>query len=95
MIWWDGNIEEVSDDGYNCIGKGFHRWIDITLRSSNGQDELIYTWWIVRRLVCWAAKLSDEDLPPKEDQNHPSTISHLISQDVFWDGTLERQIKNI
>jgi hypothetical protein len=94
MIWWDGHIEEVSEDSDHCIANGFHQWKDISLRSTDGMDELTHTWWLVRRLVSWAAKIPDDQLPPIEIDHGNNTRESLIHE-VFWDGTLEKKLKYI
>jgi len=58
MIWWGGNIEEVNDSGFNCLGTGLHKWKNIKPLSKTLQDEFTYTWWIVRRITCLGSKSS-------------------------------------
>lgn len=95
MIWWDGHIEEVNDTGFNCLATGFHRWKDIAPLSKTAQDELTSTWWIVRRITAWAAKVPDDHLPPIcKGQITKKTMS-ILSENIFWDGSLRNQMKNI
>ncbi len=95
MIWWGGHIREVKEDGNNCIGYGFHRWEEINPLSKTCVEELTYTWWIVRRMTAWAAKVSDEELPPIEKQEINEKIKELLKKNIFWDGTLKNQMDNI
>jgi hypothetical protein len=95
MVWWDGRIEEVKNDQFHCIASGFHQWKDIQLSSSTAEKDLLHTWWIVRRIVAWAAKISDDDLPPRDGISITSEVKKYISNDLFWDGTMESQINNI
>lgn len=95
MIWKNGRIVEIKDKGFNCIGTGFYKWIGIEPLSEAAKKELTYNWWIVRRFVAWAAKIPDEDLPPIYDNEiMKKDLSDLI-ENVFWDGSLSNQIKNI
>jgi hypothetical protein len=95
MIWWGGHIEEVDNNGFNCLATGFHRWKNIASLSKNAENELTYTWWIVRRFTAWAAKVPDDHLPPiGKGQITEKTLS-ILSENIFWDGSLTNQIKNI
>jgi hypothetical protein len=95
MIWWDGYIEEMNDDDFHCIATGFHQWKDITLRSIDGLDELTHTWWVVRRLVAWSAKIPDGHLPPIGDNQDSEVQVKSLLQELFWDGTPEKRMKYI
>ncbi len=95
MIWWNGHIEEMKEDENNCLATGFHKWKDITPLSETVRDELTYTWWIVRRFTAWAAKIPDNELPPIEKGEINEKARDLIDQNIFWDGTLINQMKNI
>jgi glutamine amidotransferase-like uncharacterized protein len=95
LIWWDGSIEEVSESKNVCIGTGFHRWVDIKPLSKTIEEELTYTWWIVRRLTAWAAKIPDEKLPPIEKGKLNDKLKEIINNNIYWDGTLINQMKNI
>lgn len=95
MIWWDGRIEEVDDDSFHCIATGFHQWKDICLKSSDGLKELTHTWWLVRRLVAWSAKVPDNHLPPIKDEYGKTDQIQPLLNEVFWDGTLEQRMKYI
>ena len=95
MIWWDGHIEEVNDSDYNCIGEGLHRWKDIKPLSETVEDELTYTWWVVRRITAWAAKVPDDRLPPIIKGKISEEARAILSKNIFWDGSLIHQMKNI
>ena len=94
MVWWGGQIDEVDDAGFNCIGKGLHRWKNIAPLSKNAEDELTYTWWIVRRIVAWAAKAPDGHLPPIS-KGHITKNGKSLLSDIFYDGSFINQMKNI
>jgi glutamine amidotransferase-like uncharacterized protein len=95
MIWWDGHIEEVNDSGFNCIGEGLYRWKDIKPLSETVEDELTYTWWVVRRITAWAAKVPDDQLPPITKGKITEEAKAILSKNIFWDGSLIHQMKNI
>jgi hypothetical protein len=95
MIWWGGTIEESIDQEVPCLGNGLHQWKNIDISSSDLHDKFTYTWWIVRRFVAWAAKVPDEALPPIEKGNITDEAKRILSTNVFWDGTLVDQMKNI
>jgi hypothetical protein len=86
MVWWGGHIEEVYDKAFNCLATGLHRWKNIEPLS----DELTHTWWMVRRFTAWAGKVPEEHLPPIRRER-----SKELSENIFWDGTLLNQMKNI
>jgi putative intracellular protease/amidase len=94
MIWTDGFIVEMENKEFTCLGHGLHKWQGIAPLSKNAEKELIHTWWIVRRFVAWAAKVPDEDLPPIKEETMKKEISN-ISENIFWDGSLFNQMKNI
>jgi len=94
MIWKNGDIQEVEDNQFNCIGKGFHRWESIKDFSKDGIKELTHSWWIIRRAVAWAAKIPSEDFPPIHESIDIKIMNEL-KQDVFWDGTLDHQMAKI
>lgn len=94
MIWWDGQIEEVDDSGFNCLANGLHRWKSISPLSKTVEDEFTYTWWIVRRFVAWAAKVPDKHMPPI-DKRQITKEGRSILSGIFYDGSLINQMKNI
>ena len=95
MIWWGGHIEEVDDGDFNCIAKGFHQWKKIDNLSEKTRDELSYNWWIVRRIVAWAAKVPDNHLPPIEKGViNDKDLENLLKR-IYWDGRLISQMKEI
>jgi hypothetical protein len=73
-VWWGGNIREKDDTKNNNMYEGFHNWVNVTPFDETVEDELSYTWWIVRREAAWAAKIPDDDLPPVYG---PSQISDI------------------
>jgi glutamine amidotransferase-like uncharacterized protein len=95
MIWWEGYIEEVKENTNNCVATGFHKWKEIRPLSKTVLDELTYTWWLVRKLTAWAGKIPDDDLPPISKEIFNEEIKKIISENIFWDGTLKNQINNI
>jgi hypothetical protein len=95
MIWWGGHIEETVETYNNCIAKGLHKWKDINPPSNSFQKEITYTWWIVRRIVAWAAKTPDDHLPPIVRENDNENFKGIFSKNILWDGTMINQIKNI
>lgn len=95
MVWWDGHIEEVETNGFNCIATGLHQWKDIAPLSKNAGDELTHTWWIVRRFVAWAAKIPDDHLPPIHKGQVTKKGKLIVAENIFWDGSVINQMKNI
>ena len=95
MIWWDGCITEMKNMGFNCLGTGLHKWEGIAPLSKTAEKEITYTWWIVRRFVAWAAKVPDEHLPPINKEEIMKNEISIISKNIFWDGNLLNQMKNI
>ncbi len=95
MIWRDGQIEEVDNTGFNCIATGFHRWKDIASLSKTVEDELTHTWWVVRRITAWAAKIPDDHLPPICKGKITKKAKLILSKTIFWDGSLINQMANI
>lgn len=95
MIWNDGYIEEIDDKEFNCIANGFHRWKSIKHFSHDGLKELTATWWIIRRAVAWAAKVPSNDYPPIFEKNKMDDAVKNLAQNLFWDGTLKKQINDI
>lgn len=94
MIWWNGHIEEMNYTGDNCLAYGLHQWKNISKLTDTGEEELTHTWWIVRRITAWAAKVPDDQLPPiSKEKNEKTTL--ILKQNIFWDGTLRNQMKNI
>ena len=80
--------------GNNSLALGLHKWININSLSESIEDELTHTWWIVRRIAAWTAKVPDDLLPPiiKTKDNN---LKNLISQNILWDGTIINQMNNI
>ena len=95
MIWWEGHPVEMNNIGFNCLGAGLHKWEDIAPLSKNAKKELTHTWWMVRRFVAWAAKIPDENLPPINEEEIKEKELSIISENIFWDGSLFNQMKNI
>ncbi len=95
MIWHKGFIEEVSDSCFNCLGKGFHRWKNISSLSKTLVEDVTYTWWLIRRFAAWAAKVPDNHLPPIKKEEITDEVKKIINENIYWDGTLIDQMKNI
>ncbi len=95
MIWWSGHIEEKKDTNFNCIGMGLHKWKEITPLSKTLKNELTHNWWMVRRFAAWAAKVPDEHLPPIQQEEITEKEKSIISNNIFWSGSLWDQMKNI
>lgn len=94
MIWWNGEIEEVEETESSCLGQGLHRWKGITPLSET-LEELTHTWWVVRRMAAWAAKVPDADMPPIEKAVLTEGARQIIQNNIYWDGTLLNQMRNI
>ena len=95
MIWWNGHIEEMKDTNFNCLARGFHKWKEISLLSKNIKDELTHNWWMIRRFAAWSAKVPDDQLPPIQKEEITEKENSIILKNVFWNGTLKNQMKNI
>ena len=95
MVWNGGYIEEVDSTQFHCLGKGFYQWKDVEPLSSSLQKEATQNWWILRRLVAWAAKVPDADLPPREPGEITKEVKEEILKNILWDGTSLHQMKNI
>jgi len=95
MIWQEGQIKEKNDNKFNCLASGLYQWQNIAKLSEPIDDNLTHTWWVVRRLIAWAAKIPDECLPPIEKQKVSEEDMLILSKNIFWDGTLLNQIENI
>ena len=95
MIWWGGHIEEAKEEKNNCIARGLHKWKDIKPFSKTFEEELTHTWWIVRRITAWAAKIPDKHLPPIIKEKTDERIKKIIDENIIWDRTIINQIKNI
>ena len=95
MIWWNGHIEEMKGENFNCLATGFHKWKEINSSSKNIKNELTHTWWMVRRFTAWAAKVPDKHLPPIQQEEITEKEKSIILDNIFWDGSLQNQIKNI
>ncbi len=95
MIWWNGCIDEVEQKNDNCLAYGLHQWKDISSLSKTIENELTHTWWVVRRSVAWAAKIQNNHLPPIEIGKIDEDIKSKLSENIYWDGTLINNMKNI
>ncbi|MCK4365179.1 MAG: hypothetical protein KAW45_03960 [Thermoplasmatales archaeon] len=95
MIWWGGNIEEVPDTKNNDMAHGFHKWKNIKPLSKTLADELTYTWWIVRRMTAWAAKIPDDHMPSITKEIIKEKTQEIINDNIYWDGSLIDQMNNI
>jgi hypothetical protein len=78
-----------------CIARGLHKWKDIQPLSKTLEKELTHTWWIVRRIVAWAAKTPDDHLPPIIKEKSYEKMEKIIDDNIYWDGTLINQLENI
>ncbi len=95
MVWWNGHIKERQDSEFPCLGTGLYQWEDIAPMSKTGVQELTYAWWMVRRFVAWAAKVPDDHLPPRHEEQLSEKEYAVLVKDIFWDGTLLGQMNNI
>lgn len=95
MVWWGGHIEEMDADQFHCLANGLHQWKDIDLAQKDFIKQLTYTWWLVRRMTAWAAKIPADHLPPIEQEEENEGITHILNKNIFWDETIEDQIQNI
>jgi len=95
MVWWNGHIEETKDTDFTCLATGLHKWREITPLSKNVKNELSHTWWMIRRFVAWVAKVPDDHLPPIKLGEITNNEKSIISENIFWDGSLLNQMKNI
>ncbi|MEM0493637.1 MAG: hypothetical protein QXS02_06775, partial [Candidatus Thermoplasmatota archaeon] len=95
MIWYGGRIEERNGDGFTCLADGLYRWRDIEPLSRSLDDEITHTWWIVRRLIAWVAKVPDEHLPPIEKQVLSDDIKNKLSKNIIWNHTVLNVMENI
>jgi hypothetical protein len=95
MVWWNGHITEMKNATSTCLGTGLHQWQGIQPLSKNARKELMHTWWMVRRFVAWAAKVPDDQLPPIQGEEITKDTDALLKSNIFWDGSLLNQIKNI
>jgi hypothetical protein len=95
MIWWDGHIKELKDAGFTCLGTGLYKWEEIAPLSKNAITELTNSWWMVRRFVAWAAKVPDDHMPPILGGDIIEKDLSMLSKNIFWDGSLLNQMKNI
>ena len=94
MIWWDGNIVEKEKE-FNCLATGFYQWQNINKSSNPFDDDLTHTWWIVRRMTAWAAKVPNDHMPPIVKGEINEKVQEIIKKNIYWDGTLIDIIKNI
>ena len=94
MIWHGGTITEMPESPDRSLATGLHQWKDITPLSKTMENEVMHTWWLVRRFVAWAAKIPDTHMPPIEQTKPADGLEKLISENIY-DGKLINQIKNI
>lgn len=94
MVWKGGQIIESSNK-FNSLASGLHKWINIENMNRTIEEDLTHTWWIVRRLVAWTAKVPDDLLPPIINKENKENIKSIISQNILWDGSIINQMKNI
>ncbi len=95
MIWQDGHIEEVDDKKFNCLATGLHQWKNMPKLSETLEYELTHNWWIHRRFAAWAAKVPDDHFPPICLSKITEKDRQLISNNIFCNGGLINQMKNI
>ena len=50
---------------------------------------------MLRRFVAWAAKVSDEHLPPMIKGEITEKVRKKLENNIYWDGTLLNQMNNI
>jgi hypothetical protein len=94
MIWNEGEIIESSKK-FNSLAFGLHKWINIGNLNKTIEGDLTHTWWIIRRFVAWAAKASDDSLPPIINQENNENIKKIIKKNIMWDGSIVNQMNNI
>lgn len=95
MVWNKGRIREMENSENTCLATGLHKWEGIEPFSKTLTHELTSTWWMVRRFVAWAAKVPDDHLPPMKKGEISKKELTMMSENVFWDGSLFNQMKNI
>jgi hypothetical protein len=95
MVWWKGHIEEMENTNFNCLASGLHKWKNIAPLSESVKSELTHTWWMVRRFAAWAAKIPDDHLPSIREGEITEGEESIISENIFWNGALSNQMKNI
>jgi hypothetical protein len=95
MVWWKGHIEEMENTNFNCLASGLHKWKNIVPLSESVKSELTHTWWMVRRFAAWAAKIPDDHLPSIREGEITEGEKSIISENIFWNGALSNQMKNI
>jgi hypothetical protein len=93
LIWHGGRISENEGVGFHCLANGLHYWNEIAPLSDTG-DELMNNWWLVRRMVAWAAKVPDHHMPPREKDQFNEKTKMLFKQNMC-SSTLLSQMKNI
>ena len=94
MVWGGGQIIESANE-FNSLASGLHKWINIENIDKAIEEDLTHTWWIVRRLVEWAAKTPDDSLPPIMNKENNENIKKIISQNILWDESIINQMENI
>lgn len=94
LIWNGGEIIESSKK-FNSLAGGLHKWINISYLNKTIEEDLTHTWWIIRRFVAWAAKVSDDSLPPIINKENIENINEIINKNIMWDGSIVNQMNNI
>lgn len=82
-VWWGGHIENMLDTNENCLDEGLYTWVDIIPSNETMDDEISYNWWMIRRQVAWAAKVSDDNLPPIYGASQVSDICPYTQTSSF------------
>jgi len=95
MIWYGGFLKEKDDTKYNCLGNGLLQWDNIDLVDDSIDKLITHTWWLVRRLVAWTAKVPDCDLPPITNPSLTKQEKETLQKYIYWDGTIINLIDNI
>jgi hypothetical protein len=95
MIWRNGHIKNTSPTPQTCLAQGLYHWENITPLSKTFPNEVMQNWWMIRRFVAWAAHVPATHLPPIEMGKEKHIKKSRIMENVFWDGSLANQIKNI
>jgi hypothetical protein len=95
MVWENGSIKEQDSSKFNCLATGLYQWRNIDKLSDPIDENITHTWWLIRRLIAWTAKVPDKDMPPIAKEKLSDKKLSIISKNIFWDGTLKNQMENI
>jgi len=95
MIWQNGIIKEKDYRKFNCLATGLYQWKNINKLSDPIDENITHTWWLVRRLVAWTAKVPDGDMPHIIKEKLSKKKMEILSKNIFWDGSLKNQMENI